>query len=273
MAEDRYIRTGGQKHMHGLAAFRKELKGTATDLKAQSTDREIHKLADSCLAAEESHATIFQSMVANLNTMQSTNKAFVETVGQVNQHLKQIINAIEHEESMLFTEGEYLPLNLNGFRKEVKDVIMINVETLMNIQDLMINGDIEKYQETKTKHENALSLKSKNIELILGTLKEDEYSPIWTKASTLMPKISELDRSMFEAWCQNEPLQIELQKTGAVVEDTAIKILSFAENARQADQLMQDANRVVNQADDSMTALTTSMEEISRASDEKRKDH
>jgi methyl-accepting chemotaxis protein len=59
-----------------------------------------------------------------------------------------------------------------------------------------------------------------------------------------------------------------LEETSASLEEMASMTRTNAENARQADALMGDTNRVVDTANTSMTALTQSMKEVSAASEE-----
>jgi len=59
-----------------------------------------------------------------------------------------------------------------------------------------------------------------------------------------------------------------LQETSASLEELSSVTRCNADNALQADSLMQDANRVVEEADKSMIQLTAFMEDISRSSRE-----
>lgn len=57
-----------------------------------------------------------------------------------------------------------------------------------------------------------------------------------------------------------------LEETSSSLEEMASMTRSNAENARQADQLMEETAKVVEQADRSMKGLVTAMEEVSQAS-------
>jgi len=62
-----------------------------------------------------------------------------------------------------------------------------------------------------------------------------------------------------------------LEETSSSLEEMASMTRQNAENANQADQLMRDTINVVARANDSMTELTTSIQEISMASEETQK--
>ena len=62
-----------------------------------------------------------------------------------------------------------------------------------------------------------------------------------------------------------------LEETSASLEEMSSMTKQNANNSAQADSLMKDANRAVGQANHSMSALTTQMEDISRASEETQK--
>ena len=62
-----------------------------------------------------------------------------------------------------------------------------------------------------------------------------------------------------------------LEQTSAAMEEMSAMITQDADNAAQADSLMQEANQVLGNADDSMKKLTGSMEEINAASLETQK--
>ena len=57
-----------------------------------------------------------------------------------------------------------------------------------------------------------------------------------------------------------------VEETSASLEEVGAMIKQDADNARQADELMKEANTVILSADESMKKLTVSMEEISAAS-------
>ncbi len=62
-----------------------------------------------------------------------------------------------------------------------------------------------------------------------------------------------------------------IEETSSSLEELSSMTRLNAENAGQADQLMQETSRIVKNANQSMQQVTTSMEEISRASEETQK--
>jgi methyl-accepting chemotaxis protein len=62
-----------------------------------------------------------------------------------------------------------------------------------------------------------------------------------------------------------------VEETSASLEEVGAMIKQDADNARQADELMKEANTVILSADESMKKLTTSMHEISAASTQTQK--
>ena len=62
-----------------------------------------------------------------------------------------------------------------------------------------------------------------------------------------------------------------IEETSASLEEMSSMTKQNADNAGQADNLMKDTNQVVSSANHSMTALTSSMGDISKASDETQK--
>ncbi|MCP4714894.1 MAG: hypothetical protein GY868_07245, partial [Deltaproteobacteria bacterium] len=59
-----------------------------------------------------------------------------------------------------------------------------------------------------------------------------------------------------------------IEETSSSLEEMSAMTKQNADNATQADKLMQDCNQVVNHAEESMASLTASMQEISAASEE-----
>jgi hypothetical protein len=86
----------------------------------------------------------------------------------------------------------------NGFRIDIKDFRYELNEGLLNLQDLFVFSDEEKYQTGQHANHEQLKLKKENILKVLGSLNDQEYEKTWKEANEKQARCKPLWRPFFQ---------------------------------------------------------------------------
>ena len=238
MLEEKFMNGLDSAELSGLDEYRKKLNSALSEIKSFDVGAGIGDDAAAMSKSEEEHARIFQQAAQGLRVIGKAKADLLTGIGSVNMNLKKILDAIELEEAMLFTQGEYLGNDKNGLRKELNDVVILGSDRVMNVQDLLLNGDIAKYKQTRQAIEKKWTLKKNNITVILKTIKFSDFQQTWAVSEGVIAKIAQLEDTIFDQWNNNNGLRQPLQLTAAQVQEKSKKISeasnSIIENSNRA---------------------------------------
>ncbi len=239
MLEEKFMNGLDSAELSGLDEYRQKLNSALSEIKSFDVGAGIGDDAAAISKSEEEHARIFQQAAQGLRVIGKAKADLLTGIGSVNMNLKKILDAIELEEAMLFTQGEYLGNDKNGLRKELNDVVILGSDRVMNVQDLLLNGDIAKYKQTRQAIEKKWALKKNNITVILKTIKLSDFQQTWAVSEGVIAKIAQLEDTIFDQWNNNNGLRQPLQLTAAQVSEKSKKI-SEASNS-----IIESSNRAV----------------------------
>jgi methyl-accepting chemotaxis protein len=224
MLEEKFINALDTAELSGLAELRRTLNSALSEIRSFDVGAGIGDDAAAMSKAEEEHARIFQQVAQGLRDIGKAKADLLTGISSVKMHLKKILDAIELEEAMLFTQGEYLGNDKNGLRKELNDVLLLGSDRVMNVQDLLLHGDIAKYKETRQGIEKKWTLKKNNVNVILKTMKISDFQQTWGASEGVIAKIIQLEDTIFDQWNKNNELRQPMQLTASQVQEKSKKI-------------------------------------------------
>jgi methyl-accepting chemotaxis protein len=222
MAEEKFINTLASEDLSGLEQYRRKLNEALTQIKSFDVGGGIADDAALVSKIETEHTQVFQMAAEALNSMSRSRSDLFAKIALINNSLKSIIEALEKEEAFLITQGETLPLDKDGLRKDVSDVLVLLSDKVLNVQELMLNAESSKFQETRRNIEKKLDLKKKNISLLLLGLKE--FIRPWQASEPLLTEIARIENAIFDQWSKNKELQKPLQSTAAQIQEKSKRI-------------------------------------------------
>jgi ABC-type transporter Mla subunit MlaD len=224
MLEEKFMNALDTAELSGLAEYREKLHSALSEIRSFDAGAGIGDDAAAMSQAEEEHVRIFQQVAQGLRDIGKAKADLLTGISSVNMHLKKILDAIELEEAMLFTQGNYLGNDKNGLRKELNDVLLLGSDRVMNVQDLLLHGDTAKYKETRQGIEKKWILKKNNINVILKTIKLSDFQQNWEVSEGVIAKITQLEDTIFDQWNKNNELRRPLQLSASQVQEKSKKI-------------------------------------------------
>jgi NTP pyrophosphatase (non-canonical NTP hydrolase) len=219
--EQRFINTLDPAALSGLGESRKGLSSALDEIRSFDAGGGIGNDASEISRTEEEHARIFQAMAKGLSDLNKAKDDFFAGISSVNAQLKEITDAIDREETIVFMQGDYLGSDKNALRKELKDVSLLGSDRLMNVQELLIHGNSDKFRETKQSIDKNIAPKVKNVKVLLQTTKSSDFQQAWTTAEGLMPGLSRLEDTILDQWGKNNELKKALQSSASQIQEKA----------------------------------------------------
>jgi len=197
MTEEKYINSGDEKLLSRLEEYRKNLERGVAGIHALSGDGQIKDLAGRVQESERKHAATFALVAKNPGVMNQAKMDFFAGIKKTNGLLKKIVDAIEKEAALLFTRGDFLSMDKSGLRKEIKDLVALRNDNMVNVQELFLYGDPEKFKARNKEIEKQIQFKSKNTQMMLSTINVPEFSQIWGDVQSLSKPVMESESLIF----------------------------------------------------------------------------
>jgi methyl-accepting chemotaxis protein len=222
MAEEKFINTLDSEHLSGLDDFRRRLNQSLTQIRSFDVGGGIADDAALMSKTEAEHAKIFQMTAQTLNDMSKNRADFFAKIASASSNLKKIIDSLEKEEAYLITQGETLPLDKDGLRKDLSDVLVILSDKVLNLQELMLFGNSVKFLEGQQAFEKKLDLKKKNVGMVIPAMKD--FIKSWQDSEPILNEIKRLEDVIFDQWGKNKELEKTLQTTASQIQEKSKKI-------------------------------------------------
>jgi len=180
--------------------------------------------------ASRSHDSFFRELTVNINQIDGGQLSLLKNVQKVNQTLESVIDSIDTEAAELVMEGDTIDENKSSLRKELNDFRMLVDEDALNIQNLFLFRDVEKFKKRNGELSKKMKLAQENIETLLENIKSDEFLEKWRFAKTGAEKIGKDINLLFLEWGKNQRITPELKRTGDEIAELAAKIAETAKD-------------------------------------------
>ncbi|MEZ4525948.1 MAG: methyl-accepting chemotaxis protein [Desulfobacterales bacterium] len=225
--EEKYIVSSNAAMLSEHKKCHDDLQQSIAAMNALAADDKIRSLGKEIVSLEEEHQRIFQTVQNNISEMNRSKESLNAELQQLTDMLEKIVYIINDEESqaMLYTGKTFDPFK-SDLRAEVKDLISIQNETLLNIQELLLFSDITKYREMKRMISGELEKKIINVQNLLQVVNSREFNAIWGKFQEQFPHAERLEESLVAGWTENRELLIQLEEKSTQVEMSALGIAS-----------------------------------------------
>ncbi len=241
MAEEKFINTLDPNELSSLSDCRQRLGEALERIRSFDVGAGIGNDASAMSQTEAEHARIFRLTAQGLDEMDKAKADFFAKIELIDTHLKKIVGAIEREEALLNTTGEFLDSNKNALRKEVSDLLVLMSDRIMNIQDLFLHGNASKYHAARQAIEKNLELKRKNVGMSVSAAyngksaelkakEETEFVQPWKAAEPLLAEVARIEDAIFDRWNRNNDLKRTLQLTAVQIQEKS-KSISETSNA------------------------------------------
>ncbi|MDM8525236.1 methyl-accepting chemotaxis protein [Desulfococcaceae bacterium HSG8] len=235
MIEEKFINTRDRSLLPANAKRRASLRNSISDMHSTAADDGIRALAEDIIRFEKENAAIFSSMEKNISLMDQGKAQLNAQIQAVSKLLIQIIHAIDEEETDIMMTGAFLNPFKKDLRSELKDFRILWSEILLNIQNLFLFSDTDKYEKVKQAIKERKELKLQNAASLLIAVNSTEINASWEKTEEHLPKIDHLETALFAHWKENKVLMPRLEETGEKVQAVALEIARLSlENAEKS---------------------------------------
>jgi len=252
MAEEKFINTLDPKELSGLSDYRRRVDEALERIRSFDVGAGIGNEAAAMSQAEAEHARIFELAAQGLDEIEKAKADLFAKIELIDTRLKGVVAAIEREEALLNTTGDFLDSNKSALRKELSDLLVLMSDRIMNIQDLFLHGNLSKYQAARQAIEKGLELKTKNIGISISAAvdgkstevkakAEAELGQPWKTAEPLLAEIARIEDNIFNLWNRNNDLKKTLQLTAVQIQEKS-KSISETSNA-----VIESSNRSTDQ--------------------------
>jgi methyl-accepting chemotaxis protein len=211
--------------LENYQTLRASLTQIITRLRDETHDPLIESLVDDISRIERENGQAFQTVVELIRGMDSDLEALNQVIQQMNEGIKEMVDAIDYEESMKMIEGEYLDNSSAGLRREFKDFLGLGSEKILSILRLLLFTDLEAYQADKSLLQERRDKTMKNIDTVIKAVGVDEYTNGWEAAGVFLTEVDRLEGSVVSSWEKSQDLMTTLKGTGSQVQDIAQRVV------------------------------------------------
>ncbi len=227
--EEKYIFSNNAAMLSEHKKYHDDLRKSIVAMNSLAADNKIKNLGKGIVSLEEEHNKIFQLIQNNINVINDSKESLNKEIRQMRDMVWKIVDAINDEESkaMLYT-GKTFDSFRSDLRAELKDVINIQNETLLNIQELLLFSDITKYREMKKMISGKVEKKIINVQNVLQAVNSEEFNAIWGKVQEQFPQTDRIEETLQNGWFENRELMLNLEKKSSQLEMSALEIASLS---------------------------------------------
>ena len=227
--EEKYIFSNNAAMLSEHKKYHDDLRKSIVAMNSLAADNKIKNLGKGIVSLEEEHNKIFQLIQNNINVINDSKESLNKEIRQMRDMVWKIVDAINDEESkaMLYT-GKTFDSFRSDLRAELKDVINIQNETLLNIQELLLFSDITKYREMKKMISGKVEKKIINVQNVLQAVHSEEFNAIWGKVQEQFPQTDRIEETLQNGWFENRELMLNLEKKSSQLEMSALEIASLS---------------------------------------------
>jgi len=225
MLEEQFIASNDSAILPSIKKLRGEMRSALSSIKNTTDNDMILKISTELESLSRKHVEIFNETSKTLSLLTKTRLDFKKTDDAIIAELSKTVKYINDRETSLLMEGEIIPTEEKLVGGMMKDFISADGAKTVNILNLFIFADTEKYLE-QTKLFNAkLAKMVEDIKNILGLAKSKELDQAWEKVSALMATNLEQEKLLYRTWLTKQKLLKNLKINGDAIQATAKRIV------------------------------------------------
>ncbi len=224
LIETRFLNTSKNSLLQQHDTVGADIQSLLKDIKILSTNSAVGTMIDRIIKLEDEQASHFKKVVQNQFATDKAKEMILQKIGVMYGTILKTVAEIEQEGIMLSIEGDSIDPVKNHVRSEYKDYMNFWNERLINIQNLFLVADAEKYMSDRKALNDKISLKTKNLTEIIKGVNSESLTASFLKVERLLPKIDSLETDVFVFWQDNRKLNTMLHQASDDVQKTAKEI-------------------------------------------------
>lgn len=209
-----------------------ELKQQAEQIISETTaissDDQVSGMLAIAGENENKLAAIFTAITTNNKEIDTQKNSILQETIKVVDLVQGTISAINLQETDLIMEGDLLSPAVMAFRDEIKNVLNIVNERTINIQNLFLINDGQKFSTKMTELRTKTGGFANNVRALLTGVGSDEHSANWKLVEESFVKITEMEDKVFAEWQKNVALRKDLVVVSDGAQNAAKDILKLA---------------------------------------------
>lgn len=225
---------------HGT--LQQSIAGNLGQIQERTERKETREILSSILESESAHGALFSELADNKKAIDASQIEIIAKLKVLSDILGKSVDTINAEEVELAMEGDSLDPTKGNLRVEFKDFNVLWLNRLLNIQELFLLAEKEKYSEFKLDLEKQIELKDTNISTLVNVQEDEKIRSGWKNVSDQLLDIEKLEQSVFALWERNRQLLKEIAQSGALLQE---KLKNISDESRQnIEKTAQLAKRV-----------------------------
>jgi methyl-accepting chemotaxis protein len=237
--EKEFLNSGNKELLTTHEKYNQQLLDAINQAKP-IVEGDLIDLTHNVFSTHEEHRNVFQSVVGERAKLDQ-NRELLANIGlSVRNTFGEIVKAIEEEEALLVITDQAVDPDKNRFRIDIKDFRYFLNVGFLNLQDLFVFSDEEKYQVASTANHEQLKLKRENILKVLGSMNDQEYEKTWKEASAKTGEMQTIMEAIFAGWKENKNLQEKLNQSRQDIQKTAMEMAKFSRESLEKSRKTSD---------------------------------
>ncbi len=201
---------------------------------AGEMDRLIKQLGDRF----KSHRRLFQEAAETALALRDNRADLQEHFNESALYIKQAIDSIIDEETELtIMMGMDLPEKKMALRSGLKEILSFNDSAMLNMNELMAFGDVEKYEREQKALREKLETSFQNTQGVVLSVDDPEYTDYWDRIVRKHEIIPKIQDEIFEQWKTLQGLTRKLNENNDAIKETIQAIKA------EANQSIKTINR------------------------------
>ena len=217
------------------------------------SSREVMDIINSITREIQNHNTLFDSLVAATNELDSLTLAMEEhffALGKLLVHNPDaetrdqagILEMIRRYESVISMEGLMLPMEYLNAQEYVRQINSFLQRARLNAQDLLLQNDGKLYVSGRAELLKERDDHIRNARNQIQRLNQPDYSALWNKAEHDLSALNSIlgssivvedkdiileDSSLYDAWQQRQSIAADLEESSIAIQAQARHLISL----------------------------------------------
>jgi len=208
--------------------LRKQAEQTRLEISTMSPDKKISSMLATVRDNANELGTIFTAITVNNRQIDVQKNNILQEAGRVVERVQGILGTINMEETELAMEGELLPPAVMAFRDEVKNVLNIVNERTINIQNLFLLHDGQKFLSKISELRDKTERFATNVKTLLIGVGSEEHSVNWEFIEQSFVSIKDMEDKVFAEWQKNVALRKDLLLVSSGAQSVVKDILNVS---------------------------------------------
>jgi len=229
MLEEQFISRNTRELLPKITALRQAIDNTLKTIRPLTSNTEIQKNLQQVEKLLEEHGKIFKQVSETISLIAQSRKDFRQTDDRIIAELNLTINKINEKETLKLMEGEFLSEEEKLVGALMKDFISFDSGKTVNLLNLFIFGDTERYLANSQAFEKKLAKMIGDLENILSLAKVEELNQAWNKILALIKKNREQEKKLFDLWQAKQKQLAQLKENSSQIQSAAVKIVKLSQ--------------------------------------------